>query len=377
MRSVVVSIVMMAACSGSDAPVKVLPCDGVSPGSGWQNVTPPGDLGDSQAIALDPFEKGTIYVQMHKGGNGGHSATDGIYKSSDCGSTWKVLPPGRNASDEKDMNGNSNNIHGGSIVSLIPDPVEPGVMYSASNYGPSGIYKSTNGGIDWDQLLPDDLRQYLPYKGWFNALSMDPTDRLHLVGSTHTGCMDPYAPNCLAETRDGGKTWRLIPAPETGNEQCGPYIHDGTTMIYASGQSGAFLTKDDRPDNPTPSWTQISQGANGADTGLPAYRATNGKYYIASDYGVLEGSADFTTWTLDTMSPRPLPFIVGDGTSLFASSRASEYFIAPENSPKDWKTFTTTGAVPKNAARWMVYDPSHHVLYTSMWGDGVYRLATP
>jgi hypothetical protein len=36
----------------------------------------------------------------------------------------------------------------------------------------------------------------------------------------------------VAETRDGGKTWRLLPAPESGNEQCGVYIHDATTMMY-------------------------------------------------------------------------------------------------------------------------------------------------
>jgi hypothetical protein len=358
-------------------PVKVLPCDSVTPGSGWQNITPPGDIGGSQAIALDPFEKGTLYVQMHKGGNGGHSPTDGIYKSSDCGATWKVLPPGRNASDAPDSNGNINNIHSGSIVSIILDPVEPGVMYTASNYGPMGIYKSTNGGIDWDQLLPDDLRKYLPGGGWFNALSVDPTDRQHLVGSTHTGCMDPYAPNCLAETRDGGKTWRLIPAPATGNEQCGPYIHDATTMLYVSGQVGAFLTTDDRPDNPKPTWTQISQGANGGDTGLLAYHAKNGKYYLGSDYGVLEGSEDFKTWTLDQMSPRPLPFIVGTGTNLFASSRGSDFFIASEDSPKAWSTFTTTGTAPKDAGRWLVYDSSHHLLYSSSWGDNLHRLATP
>ena len=46
------------------------------------------------------------------------------------------------------------NIHSGSLVSLIVDPVERGVMYTASNYGPAGIYKSTNGGVDWDQLVP-------------------------------------------------------------------------------------------------------------------------------------------------------------------------------------------------------------------------------
>jgi photosystem II stability/assembly factor-like uncharacterized protein len=355
-----------------------LPCDDLATANGWQRITPPGDLGDTQAIALDPFEAGTLYTQMHKGGNGNHFPTDGIYKSTDCGSTWNALPHGRNASDVADSAGHVNNIHSGSIVSLIVDPVERGVMYTASNYGPSGIYKSTNGGVDWDQLVPVELQQYLLYGGWFNALSVDPTDRLHLVGGTHTGCMGKYAPNCVAETRDGGKTWRLVPAPASGNEQCGVYIHNATTMMYASGQNGAFLTTNDLPGtDAAPTWTKISQGANGADTGLLAYRATDGKYYIGSDYGVLIGSSDFTSWTLDTNSPRPMPFIVGTGVNLFASSRSALYSTAKEATPAMWSELHAPGTPPTASGRWLVYDDKHHVLYSSMWGDGLYRLATP
>jgi hypothetical protein len=348
------------------------------PGSGWERITPPGDLGDTQAIALDPFEIGTLYVQMHKGGNGNHYPTDGIYKSMDCGSTWTKLPPGRNATDAPNDAGQVVNIHSGSIVALIADPAEPGVFYTASNYGPSGIYKSKNGGVDWDQLIPAEIEQYLQYGGWFNALSVDPTDRLHLVGGTHTGCMGPYAPNCLAETRDGGATWRLVPAPASGNEQCGVYIHDATTMLYASGQSGAWVTTDNLPDKSTaPTWSQVSQGANGADTGLPAYRASNGKYYLASDYGVLQGSADFVNWTLDTNSPRPITFIVGTGLNLFASSRSATFYVTKEATPTEWMELKAPGTPPTVAGRWLAYEDKHKLLYSSNWGDGLYRLATP
>jgi photosystem II stability/assembly factor-like uncharacterized protein len=377
--STAAALLCLSACGSSGspaapaAPVTVLACDGVSPDHGWERITPPGDLGDTQAIALDPFAAGTLYIQMHKGGNGKHFPTDGIYKSSDCGATWNVLPPGRNASDDQSQ---GVNIHSGSIVSLIVDPVEPGVMYTASNYGPPGIYKSTNGGIDWDQVVPSSITQYLQYGGWFNALSVDPTDRLHLVGGTHTGCMDPFAPNCLAETRDGGATWRLIKAPPSGNEQCGAYIHDGTTLMYASGQVGAWVASDDRPDQDSPTWVQISQGANGADTGLFAYRASDGRYFVASDYGVLIGSSDFLSWTLDTESPRPMTFVVGTGQKLFGSSRAADFHIADEADGKNWSELSAGGTPPTLAGRWLVYDPSHHLLYSSSWGDGLYRLAT-
>src|SRR5260370_41959353 len=59
-------------------------------------------------------------------------------------------------------------------------------------------------------VIPTDLQQYMLYGGWFNSLSIDPTDHLHLGGGTHTGRMRPYSPNCLAETRDGGKTSAMV-----------------------------------------------------------------------------------------------------------------------------------------------------------------------
>jgi len=363
--------------SSSTSSQTSLACDAAQATSGWQRINPPGDLGDSQAIALDPFQAGVIYTQMHKGGNGAHSSTDGIYKSMDCGTTWAVLPPGRNASDKPDAQGKINNIHAGSIVGIILDPGEPGVMYIASNYGPSGIYKSVNGGIDWDQLIPADLQQYLPYGGWFNALSIDPTDRLHLIGATHTGCDGMYAPNCIAETWDGGKTWRLIAAPAYGNEQSGVYILDAHTMMYASPQNGVSLSIVDLP-NSFPTWHKIGQGASGADTGLSAAQADDGKYYIASDYGVLSGDKDDpNSWSAD--QPGRFRFIVRAGNKLVASvADAGSFYIASTTSPNTWTELKAGGTPPGLAGRWLVYDEVHHMLYSSNWGtgssDGLFRL---
>src|SRR5262249_48160392 len=189
----------------------------------------------------------------------------------------------------------------------------------------------------------------------------------HLVGGTHTGCKGPYAPNCLAETRDGGASWRLIPAPAVPNEQCGPYGYNQTTPVYGSGQDGPWVASADRPDNPNPTWAKINQGANGADTGLRAYRASTGKYYVGTDYGVLEGSSDFLSWTLDTTSPRPITYVVGDGTRLFASSRGKEFWVAEETTPKVWSQLPAAGTPPALAGRWLLYEATHKLLYSSEW----------
>jgi hypothetical protein len=206
---------------------------------------------------------------------------------------------------------------------------------------------------------------------------MDPTDHLHMVGATHTGCSGAYAPNCLAETRDGAKTWRLIKAPATINEASGPYVHDSHTMVYASGQNGLHLTKDDYPDNATPSWTQVAGGANGGDTGLLAYQAKNGKYYLGTDFGIAAGSSDFTSWTLDSAAPKQILFIIGDGEKLFAAARGGFFYTTPEANPSTWTKLTATGNPPMWGGRWLLYEKTHHILYSSIWETGIYRLVTP
>ena len=78
--------------TGGATPV-VLPCRSLpaSPSPTWERITPPGDVGDSQCVRVHPSEAGTVFVMMHKGGNGAHYPTDGLYKSKDCGATWSSL----------------------------------------------------------------------------------------------------------------------------------------------------------------------------------------------------------------------------------------------------------------------------------------------
>jgi hypothetical protein len=56
------------------------------------------------------------------------------------GATWTHVSTGANGSQ----------LDSGSPVSIVVDPVNQGTMYVAEIYGPPGVWKSTNGGVDWD-----------------------------------------------------------------------------------------------------------------------------------------------------------------------------------------------------------------------------------
>ena len=350
-------------------PTVVAPCSGASASSGWQQITPPGDLGDSQAIQVDPINIGTIYVQMHKGGNGGHASTDGLYVSQDCGATWSEVPGGRNASDP------GLNIHTGSFNSLIIDPYDSQMMYTVSNYGPGGVWKSLNGGTDWDQLVTGastkDTAQYVAGL-WFQALDMDPNDNLHLVAANHDGCTGSFAPNCIAESRDAGATWTLIPAPIAWAEGNGVYIIDHDTLIFCTDQNGAFLTRNDGAH-----WDPIvgPGGASGAGRGRPIYKAADGTYYLGTNWGVFS-SQDLLNWT-SVYSGNFRQFL-GTGTQLFTTAPWTfDYYSASQTTPTNWSAFYP-GAAPSAAfgGVFMEYDTKHSLLYSSNWGAGLWRVVT-
>jgi hypothetical protein len=73
----------------------------------------------------------------------------GIWKSTDCGSTWTNINTGRNA----------NQFQKSSHWTLVIDPVDSQVLYTNAGYNHvdgnhSGLFKSTNGGVDWTEIWP-------------------------------------------------------------------------------------------------------------------------------------------------------------------------------------------------------------------------------
>lgn len=343
----------------------VQPCSSVSSASGWEKITPPGDLGDAQALGLDPLNVGTIYVQMHKGGNGAHSSTDGLYMSDNCGSTWKRVPQGRGTSDP------GTNINTGSLVALIIDPVDSKVMYTASNYGPGGIWKSVNGGVDFEQVVPESVGKYVNQM-WFSSLDMEPTNHKHLAAANHANCNGPHSPNCIAETRDAGLTWTLIPAPVGWAEGNGVSVLGDQTLLFVTNMSGMYLTKDDGAN-----WTRVGDGANGPGQGFPMYKATDGTYYLASSYGLIS-SKDLTKWT--NVKGGLYRSMAGTGQNIIISGfyefnyqTASMGALASDK----WSTLGADSA-PKggNGGVWLTYEAEHHLLYSSNFDVGLWRIVT-
>lgn len=343
---------------------------GTLPASGtWERITP--DTGHADAennrwypagLTVHPTISGTVFVNMHQDHLGATPGA-GLYRSDDCGATWTLLSTGEN----------SELVNSGSWWHILVDWNTPDVIFSVSGYGAGGLWRSSNGGVDWQQVLTPDVGQYLPNL-FINGVTMDPADPRHLLVSSHGGCSGEYAPNCLVETKDGGDTWRVVGAPPANPEGAEPYIIDDTTWLYAT-FDGLFVTSDAGV-----TWDQRAPRSFGSNH--PTYRASTGLYYVPGDNGLLE-SPDGLEWT-STGGGRMVGF-VSDGTTMYTADQWSfSYQTALETAPTTWTPFTSMGmdeAADGNSP-YLDFDRDHHILYAVTWPNiadarpGLWRIVT-
>jgi hypothetical protein len=304
-------------------------------------------------MSVDPFHSGGLYVNMHKGGNGPHYPTDGLYRTTDCGATW--LPRLNTGTDGETA-------AWGPWTSWIVDPVEEGVFYVAQIYGTGGIWRSRNGGVDWKQVLPTGI---VDQNSHMDSISIDPNDHFHLVVGAHAGCAAPYGPACEAETTDGGETWKFVKLPISSGfeEGAGPWVLDATSWLY-SGGSGLFLTTDHGAtwSDVTPSGAHYYMG--GEEEIHPIVRTPGGTYLLTSTSGIVK-SDNGRSWSLIANSGGRTVGLVMGGASLFSSDWWSPILNTAKVS--DLGTWSPLPSPPLSGAgfAYVDYDVDHHVLYGS------------
>lgn len=172
-------------------------------GINWSNISDgffkTGSVGE---IAVSEADPNVIYVGMGEHAVRGVMTTfgDGIYKSTDAGKTWRHLglEQTRHISD----------------IAIHPD--NPNTVYVAAQgavHGPNkerGIYKSTNGGQTWKQVL------FVDENTGASSLSMDMTNPRILYAATWQHRRYPWqvesgGPGCtIWKSTNEGETWEKI-----------------------------------------------------------------------------------------------------------------------------------------------------------------------
>jgi len=371
---VLLSGCLLAGCSGGKSSQPVGTCDSLPAAGTWENVTPPGTSSKpavngtvGAAIVVDPFDPRTVWL-----GTGGEN--DEIWRSDDCAATWTRVNTGPGSVGD---NATYGGVGDGAQWSMQADPVARGVLYAVSGYGAQSLWKTTDGGYSWsDVLAGTEYESHAEYR-FVNNVSLDPTDHQHLVVSTHGGCTAPYQPSCIAETKDGGRSWRVLSAPEGWAEGGGLILVKGGHWIWCG--STMMVTTDAGA-----SWDSDVLAGGGSCEAEYTIRsfvpAANGSYYLGSRNGVLR-STDGVAWEHVPGTGGTLVMIAQGSKQVFAANQWQPSLrSASLDDDEQWTDITappqiadgSDGGIP-----FLSYDDAHHILYASMFSGGVARMVVP
>jgi photosystem II stability/assembly factor-like uncharacterized protein len=206
------------------------------PLSNWRNIGVTGttatafSAGCTVAIAFDPTNADIMYV----GAQGG-----GVWKSMDHGASWVPLTDYA--------------LPNMTVASVAVDPHSPSTVWVGTgecnagepNYGGSGLWRSKNGGADWEKI---DLKTSGIGQSFVKVL-VDP-------GSSNVVFASSYDGNAhgLYRSEDGGTTWSRVfttsgvvwdlVAGKIESQQT-YFLIDGGNQFAPSGKGGIYKSVDD------------------------------------------------------------------------------------------------------------------------------------
>jgi len=222
----------------------------------WTPIFDEQPTGSIGALAVAPSDPNVIYVGSGEGlQRPDLSVGDGVYKSTDGGATWR----------------NMGLREGQQIPVILVDPKDPNRVFVAvlgHPYGPNperGIYRSTDGGATWLQVLAKDENT-----GGMD-LACDPVDPNTVYAVLWAARQAPWeigsswtlsTNNGLYKSSDGGTTWRQLgtglPSAQDGLGRIGLGVapSDGKRIYAVVGatRSGGLYRSDDAGE----SWRRVN-----------------------------------------------------------------------------------------------------------------------
>ena len=176
-------------------------------------------------LAIPGGEPTTVYVgtviECDECGDLG----DGIFKSTDGGSSWIAVNSG--------LPGGSF-VHGRSVGPIAIDPQNPATLYIGLGWSETdntyhrGLFKSIDGGTSWKQLSSG-----LPNATYPESLAIDPRDSNTVYVGTETG---------VFRSTDGGENWSAVSSGLPGIPVSSLAIDpQDPNSAYAGTEAGLFV----------------------------------------------------------------------------------------------------------------------------------------
>jgi hypothetical protein len=343
----------------------------------WENVTPAGvsldqqnpGNGDNfgvQDVLADPARPNELYAFI---------CYQGVWRSTDFGTTWKQVNPGGDWSKPW-----------GTAIDPNPnrDPSTPPTIYAGVS-NPIGFLKSVDFGVTWTaQLLPaafGDFRYQQIY-----SVDVDPYDKNHVIVAFHE------APD-MAESTDGGKTWRKVPTPpEDGGSSYYPFfLNTGsadttrTTWLSIPQQNGSARAL--RTTDSGAHFTKLGQFQHHHGS-AQIFDAGGGTVYVAAmePSGIFKSTDFGQTWNsisaisdgVVTASRNYFYTAVGLGWGAVGAPVDPHVAHAPRGNDGQWSAMQVPAGMVDGAKRIAVtHDDGRDIVVAGAWHAGIWRYIEP
>jgi photosystem II stability/assembly factor-like uncharacterized protein len=352
----------------ANIPVTPLDCAAIeaTPAGTWENITPP-------TITLSSERFGIVHVVAVPSSPGmlyAAAARAGIFRSLDCGATWEKVNTGENGEQ----------IDTGIPWLFLVDPVDPRTLYADAFQGDGlaaiSLYKSSDGGVSWRSLWDDEeeLQEVArPISIQPSLAAIDPTDHLHVIVDMHVTCTGPHNGFCMAETMDGGETWRALDGPPELDgwiEDAAPIVVDASTILIGAPRVPVYLTTDHGE-----SWREVS-----AAGGVQLLRTGDGWSYLGAGQSGVQRSRDLVVWEdLETRLSEISFGLAQDGNTIYAANRwqtyDGSYARISAGVATDLPVPSPLIECPGGTGAYSIaLDTHHRVLYSANQCSGLFRM---
>jgi hypothetical protein len=366
---------------------------GTCPPGAWINVTPQGISLDANTpsgnygvmdVVADPVRPNELYAFI---------CFQGVWKSTDYGLTWKKVDTGMNSS----------HLDTGKpwTAAIDPNPnrdpnTSPALYTAAGNADLLGVYKSTDGGVNWSNYTVANATVIkasgLPGLGDdVYSLDIDPYNSNHLLAGFHG------YPG-ISESKDGAQTWSTIAVPAgIGNSLYVWFINTGAanttagtwlTMAQAFDTGGGLW----RTANGGGMWTQVQSvlvhqhgAAQIYQSGANVYAA--GLTDNPNTYGVWRSTDYGQTWAAANGNGVPQNAVFGTPSYVYAMNFPGDVNPGSQHlqrSPatdgmawSDWPPVAPQGMTNGVKRAAVTFDGKHHVIVTGSWLVGIWRYVEP
>ena len=314
----------------------------------------PGELqsgaGNALTMTFDPQNTAILYVGYER--QIGGSPSNGLWKSTDGGSTWKLM--GMSDPDPYDCRSNYLDLP----VNIAVDPNDSRHIYVTEGVrgAGNGFWVTWDGGESWIRAYSEDL----------TALAVDPCDFCHvLVGSHGT------SPVGILESKDGGYSFTRHEAPS--GWEGGSY---GVNFAYdpksKQGDSNTWLvhnSKMRRTADAGATWADVAD-IGGIHGFTSTYFASDGTLYSGSGTGPIRSSDNGKTWMRsgDGLSPGGVTYgIIGDGSALYAmvdnAPPPQPLMTSPEDDGQNWAPYGSGDLAAPRGMQQPHFDAVSNILY--------------